>query len=161
MPEKSYQEIDDDDEINISPTYVPFRNGNLLSMAATMALTIDASEVWAGMHAEDALHWAYPDCTPEFLGSMASAIYIGSYHEVRLITPHMWRTKAEVVESGFKLSAPFNLTWSCYNAGILHCGVCPTCAGRIQAFIQNGKEDPIKYLIKIDWNIEKEIDTNG
>ena len=104
------------------------------------------------MHAEDAHNWAYPDCTPEFIGAMANAMYVGSYHKVRLITPHEWRTKAEVVAAGMKLDVPFGMTWSCYNGREYHCGVCPTCVGRIQAFAINGKRDTAGYEIEIDWD---------
>ncbi len=151
MPRASYEDMEDSD-VGVSPTYVPYRNGNFLSMATTVALVEGAGEVWAGMHAEDAHNWAYPDCTPEFLGAMAGAIYVGSYHKVRLITPHMWRTKAEVVAKGIELGVPFGLTWSCYDGEEIACGTCPTCAGRIQAFIHNDCVDYIKYQIDIDWS---------
>ncbi len=150
MPQASYEELSD--EFGVSPTYVPYRNGNLLSLATSVALVESADEVWAGMHAEDAHNWAYPDCTPEFLGAMANAIYVGSYHQVRLITPHMWRTKADVVQSGLSLKVPFELTWSCYEGRNQACGVCPTCVGRIQAFARVGEKDPISYEIVVDWN---------
>ena len=151
MPSASYEEIDETE--GISPTYVPFRNANFLSMATTLALVHDADEVWAGMHAEDAHNWAYPDCTPEFLGAMANAIYVGSYMAVRLVTPHMWRTKAEVTRVGFALDVPFFLTWSCYNGEERACGTCPTCIGRINAFREIGERDAISYQIEIDWSI--------
>ena len=150
MPRASYEDMEDSD-VGVSPTYVPYRNGNFLSMATTVALVEGASEVWAGMHAEDAHNWSYPDCTPEFLGAMAGAIYVGSYHKVRLITPHMWRTKAEVIAKGIELGVPFDLTWSCYDGEELACGTCPTCISRIQAFMFNGIQDPVKYQIDIDW----------
>jgi 7-cyano-7-deazaguanine synthase len=150
MPRASYQDIDESS--GVSPTYVPFRNANFLSLATTIALVNDASEVWAGMHAEDAHNWAYPDCTPEFLGAMANAMYVGSYHAVRLVTPHMWRTKAEVVARGIELEVPLRLTWSCYNGGEYHCGTCPTCIGRIHAFRKLGQVDSVSYAITIDWS---------
>jgi 7-cyano-7-deazaguanine synthase len=148
-PQMSYQDIEE--SYGVSPTYVPYRNGNLLSMAAALALTHDAEEVWAGMHAEDAHNWAYPDCTPEFLGAMANAIYVGSYHKVRLVTPLQWMTKADVVAAGIALGAPFEKTMSCYEGADPACGVCPTCVGRINAFRANGLVDPIPYVIDIDW----------
>ncbi len=149
MPQASYEELSD--EFGVSPTYVPYRNGNFLSMATAVALVETAGEVWAGMHAEDAHNWAYPDCTPEFLGAMANAMYVGSYHQVRLITPHMWRTKADVVQAGLDIGAPLELTWSCYEGRNQACGVCPTCVGRIQAFAKLGEQDPVSYEIEIDW----------
>ncbi len=149
MPQASYEELGD--EYGVSPTYVPYRNGNFLSLATSVALVEGAGEVWAGMHAEDAHNWAYPDCTPEFLGAMANAMYVGSYHQVRLITPHMWRTKADVVQAGLEIEAPLELTWSCYEGRNQACGTCPTCVGRIQAFAKVGEKDPVSYEIEIDW----------
>ncbi len=149
MPQMSYEDIGE--SYGVSPTYVPFRNANLLSMATSIALTVGAEWVYAGMHGEDALNWAYPDCTPEFLGAMASAIYVGSYHKVRLVTPLMHMRKADVVEMGTKLDVPFHLTLSCYEGTIPACGMCPTCVGRIKAFMQNDLVDPIPYAIEIEW----------
>lgn len=149
IPQASYEELSD--EYGVSPTYVPFRNANFLSLATSVALVEGADEVWAGMHAEDAHNWAYPDCTPEFLGAMAGAIYVGTYQQVRLTVPHMNRTKAEVVQKGLDLRAPFELTWSCYEGRNQACGVCATCVGRIQAFARVGEKDPVSYEIEIDW----------
>lgn len=142
-PEMTYEELSQ--AYGISPTYVPFRNANFLSVATTMALVKDADTIFYGAHAEDARNWAYPDCTPEFNGSMASAIYIGSYMKVRLITPLQWLTKKDIVALGKKLNAPFELTWSCYNGHEKACGVCSTCVGRLQAFKDNEMQDPIEY----------------
>ena len=150
IPQASYEELAD--EFGVSPTYVPYRNANFLSMATSVALVEGADEVWAGMHAEDAHNWAYPDCTPEFLGAMAGAIYVGTYQQVRLTVPHMNRTKAEVIQKGLDLKAPLELTWSCYEGRNQACGVCATCVGRIQAFARVGEKDPISYEIVIDWD---------
>jgi len=136
----------------VSPTYVPYRNGNLLSMAAAVAQKAQSRnpfesvvELWFGAHAEDAEGWAYPDCTPEFIGSMANAIYVGTYHAVRLVTPLEWLTKAQVVRQGLALDVPYYLTMSCYNGTVPACGKCPTCISRIAAFKDNGVDDPIEY----------------
>lgn len=152
MPKMSYEDINASE--GVSPTYVPFRNANLLSMATAYAMTVDASWLYAGMHGEDALNWAYPDCTPEFLGAMANAIYVGTYHKVRLVTPLMHMMKSDVVRLGLELDVPFDLTMSCYEGIEPACGVCPTCVGRIQAFMQNLVVDPIEYAIEIDWRTE-------
>jgi 7-cyano-7-deazaguanine synthase len=143
MPHMTYEELQK--SYGISPTYVPYRNGNLLSMATTVALTAGASEVWAGMHAEDAHNWAYPDCTPEFLGAQGNSIYVGTYAKVRLVTPLQWLTKAEVVALGLRNGAPYELTMSCYEGVDPACGKCPTCVGRLAAFAANGVRDPIRY----------------
>ena len=142
-PDVTYEDLDE----GVSPAYVPFRNGVFLSMATALALELGASSVYFGAHAEDAARWAYPDCTPEFIGSMASAMFVGSYMKVRLITPLQWSTKADVIRIGSQLKTPYHLTMSCYNGSEPACGACPTCRSRRQAFRVNGLNDPIAYTI--------------
>jgi 7-cyano-7-deazaguanine synthase len=134
--------------------YVPFRNGFMISALASYvqgqfqhSLNKDKADwaIYFGAHAEDALNWAYPDCTPEFIGAMANAVYVGTYHKVRLITPLQWMNKADIIRKGTELNVPWNLTWSCYAGGSLHCGVCPTCRARRQGFIAAGVNDPTPY----------------
>lgn len=148
--------VDEDKEIPLGPyskepgpvsTYVPFRNGIFISVATAYALKIDAEAIYFGAHAEDALNWAYPDCTPEFLGAMKNAVWVGTYHKVRLITPLEWLTKADIIKLGFGMDAPFELTWSCYHGGEEACGRCATCISRLEAFRANGLVDPIKYRV--------------
>jgi 7-cyano-7-deazaguanine synthase len=130
----------------VSPTYVPFRNGTMLSLVAGMAaVDPEAEAVYAGVHAEDGDNWAYPDCTPEFIGGMANAIYVGTYHKVRLYTPLIWMRKWQIVERGEQLGVPWDLTWSCYEGREDHCGVCPTCRARKAAFRDAGVSDPTIY----------------
>jgi 7-cyano-7-deazaguanine synthase len=140
IPDVSYDEIE-----GVSPTYVPFRNGIFTSIAAAMALKYNAEAVYFGAHSEDAQNWAYPDCTPEFIGSMAAAIYVGTYKQVRLITPLQWLMKRDIVELGNSINAPMHLSWSCYKGGGKHCGICPTCLSRKEAFRLAGVEDKTVY----------------
>lgn len=146
MPQQSYQELMDSE--GPSPTYVPFRNGNLLSAATSLALGRGAGLVYFGAHAEDAHNWAYPDCTPEFIGAMANAIYVGSYHAVRLLSPLEWMMKKDVVRKGLELNVPFDITHSCYEGKRPACGKCPTCVERLAAFEAVGVEDPLQYDIE-------------
>ena len=147
IPPVSY----DDLPKGVSPTFVPFRNGTLLSVITSIAVTdSEAEAVYFGAHADDAANWAYPDCTPEFAGAMAAAIYIGSYHKIRLHAPLIHLNKAKVVEIGQELNVPWHLTWSCYEGQPLHCGVCPTCRSRRDAFAGAGDKlgmmiDPTDY----------------
>jgi len=150
MPHLTYKEIAEGE--GVSPTYVPFRNGNLLSAATAIALVGGADSVYFGAHAEDARGWAYPDCTPEFIGAMANAIYVGSYHKVRLLTPLEWMMKSDIARKGLDLDVPFELTWSCYEGGQFACGECPTCIERIEAFKVNAAEDPVEYAVAVDWD---------
>ena len=143
VPHKSYAEIE-----GVSPTYVPFRNGMLLSLATAFALDTGHDEVWFGAHADDADGWAYPDCTPEFIGAMQNAIFVGTYHKVRLVAPFTYATKEDIVALGLKLNAPYHFTTSCYEgASGWACGECPTCLSRLEAFAANGAVDPITYAV--------------
>lgn len=128
-------------------TYVPFRNGILLSVAAAFAYSIGADCVYYGAHADDAAGRAYPDCTPEFVAAMDEAIYEGTGHCVNVIAPLLMMNKAEVVATGLKLGAPYELTWSCYEGGDVPCGKCGTCIDRANAFKANGIEDPAKGVM--------------
>ncbi|MEM4408628.1 MAG: 7-cyano-7-deazaguanine synthase QueC [Candidatus Caldarchaeum sp.] len=128
-----------------SPTYVPFRNGTFLSLATIVALTQGYDAVYIGAHADDAHNWAYPDCTPQFLGAMANAIYIGTYYKVSLRFPFAFYTKADIIRLGAKLGVPWAYTWSCYEGRERHCGLCPACVSRKEAFRVAGILDPTVY----------------
>lgn len=159
MPGREYQDLETEGP---SPTVVPFRNANLLAAATTIAESTGAGRVYAGMHASDHNKWAYPDCSPEFLGAYANAIYVGTMHKVRLVFPFVWMTKAEVVLRGHQFMVPFDLTWSCYVGKYPeHCGECPTCLERANAFRIAGVMDPTVY--KMDstaWNIQWQYDAS-
>jgi len=162
VPDISYSDI-----VGVSPTYVPFRNGTMLSLitAFTEGLVKNAeqdlgiqaragdyeggepveADIYFGAHAEDAANWAYPDCTPEFIGAMANAIYIGSYRRIRLCTPLEWLDKTHVIMHGQELHVPWQNTWSCYKGLELQCGTCPTCRSRREGFENAGVYDPTVY----------------
>jgi 7-cyano-7-deazaguanine synthase len=174
VPDISYAEIR-----GVSPSYVPFRNGLMLStLAAHIAgrhfdptkeflpeladgpgdtrMTLKPSQkrnpdymrdclIYFGAHAEDAAGWAYPDCTEMFIGAMACALYIGTYHKLRLVAPFMHMQKDQIIERGIKLGTPYYMTWSCYKGGDLHCGTCATCLARKDAFKRAGVTDPTEY----------------
>lgn len=130
----------------VSPTYVPFRNGTLLSLITGIASSdTEGKAVYIGVHAEDAQNWAYPDCTPEFMGGMSNAIYVGTYHKIQLYTPLIWMKKHEIITAGTRLGVPWAHTWSCYEGATYHCGVCPTCRARIEAFYIARTTDPTTY----------------
>ena len=124
-------------------TYVPFRNGLMLSIAAARALIHDCTQVCYGAHADDAAGAAYPDCTPEFYKAMDLALYEGSGHILHLDAPLINFNKAEVVKTGLELGVPYELTWSCYEGGDEPCHSCGTCIDREAAFRMNGAVDPL------------------
>jgi 7-cyano-7-deazaguanine synthase len=133
------------------PTVVPFRNANLISLAVTFALTKSVNRVFIANHAGDSHNWHYPDCTPEFVGSMASAVFIGSDQLVRLEAPYTYMTKGDVVREGVVYGAPLHLTMTCYQGTSPACGECGSCRERIDAFQEAGVVDPIEYKVKIIW----------
>lgn len=177
IPNISYSDIK-----GVSPTYVPFRNGTLLSLIAAQAqkwvnqeigslvdhllrvetdpdsimaksrAKIEATDamrdsvgIFFGAHADDAANFSYPDCNFQFTGAMANAIHVGTYYTTQLLVPLQWMTKANIVEKGHKLGVDFAGTWSCYKGGEKHCGTCPTCRSRKEAFVLAGVDDPTDY----------------
>ena len=148
IPEKSYAEqIAENGEGKVS-TYVPFRNGLMLSAVAALAQSIypeDEVDILLGAHADDAAGRAYADCSEEFTSAMNTAIIIGTYGKVRVTAPLVNMNKAEVIGTGLKLGVPYQLTWSCYKGGYKACGKCGTCIDRLNAFHANGVEDLIEY----------------
>ena len=129
-------------------TYVPYRNGLLLSIAAAIADSLFPGEevkIYYGAHADDAAGNAYADCSPEFVESISKTINIGTYGNISVEAPFINLNKAGVVKAGLELNVPYELTWSCYNGGEKACGKCGTCIDRLEAFRANGVTDPIKY----------------
>lgn len=141
---KTYAEIQAESPGEVD-TYVPFRNGLMLSQAAALAYSIGAYKIIYGAHSDDAAGGAYPDCTPEFYKAMNEAIFQGTGQKVRLDAPLLTLNKAQVVKHGLELNAPYQLTRSCYDEAGLSCGTCATCLDRLEAFKVNNKLDPIPY----------------
>lgn len=143
IPEESYaRQIEKTEGEKPVSTYVPFRNGQFLSSAASIALSKDCSVILYGAHADDSAGFAYPDCSPMFNDAMNQAIFEGSGHQLKVEAPFVNMTKAEVVKMGLELNAPYELTWSCYEGKDVPCGKCGTCIDRAAAFAANGVSDP-------------------
>lgn len=148
IPESSYaSQIEENGEGAVA-TYVPFRNGLLLSAAASFAGSLFGDEevvVMYGAHADDAAGEAYADCSLAFANAIGKAIKIGTYSKAHLQAPLVSLTKAQVVAKGLELGVPFELTWSCYKGGERQCGKCGTCIDRANAFEKNNVKDPVGY----------------
>lgn len=129
----------------IPTSYVPFRNANMLAIAVSWAEVIGASSIYIGAVAEDSS--GYPDCRPEFYEAFQKVIDTGTKPETRveIRTPIIDLSKAEIVKKGIEISAPLELTWSCYRSEDLACGTCDSCALRLRGFAQAGTKDPIEY----------------
>lgn len=133
-------------EDGVVPTsYVPFRNAHLLAAATSWAEVLGASAIFVGAVWEDSS--GYPDCRPEFYRAFEQAIRLGTRPETEIAieTPVIAMTKAEIVRRGLALSAPFEKTWSCYQASDAACGVCESCRLRLRGFAHAGAADPLPY----------------
>ncbi len=129
----------------IPPTYVPFRNAVLLSMAVGWAETIGASAVYYGAVSQDSS--GYPDCRPEFILAFNALVAAGTKPETKIEVraPLVNMTKAEIVQSAAAMGLPLEATWSCYARNDKACGVCDSCALRLRGFSQAGIADPVRY----------------
>jgi 7-cyano-7-deazaguanine synthase len=125
-------------------TVVPNRNMILLAIAAGYAEGLGAGFVAYAAHAGD--HYIYPDCRPEFVEAVRSAIQLATETRVQLLTPFLYWYKKDIVSWGKELGVPWKLTWSCYKGGEKHCGKCGTCIERKEAFILAGVDDPTEYV---------------
>lgn len=126
-------------------TYVPFRNGLLLSAASGWAEALGATRLYIG--AVEADGSGYPDCRREFFEAFQKALNLGTRKatSIRIETPLIGLLKTEIVTRGLTLGAPLHLTWSCYQATDLACGRCDSCRLRRQGFSEAGRDDPIPY----------------
>ena len=128
-------------------TVVPNRNAIMLSIAYGVAVARGAQLVGAGMHSGD--HAIYPDCRPAFVEAFQSmqAIAVEGHGnpDLRLWTPFINQSKADIVKQGALLGVNYGMTWSCYNGQGHHCGKCGTCYERREAFELAGIKDPTEY----------------
>jgi 7-cyano-7-deazaguanine synthase len=136
------------DRTDIPSSYVPFRNAHFLSIAVSWGEVLGARRIFIGAVAEDSS--GYPDCRPEYYAAFNRVIAAGTKPETQLeiVTPVIHLRKSQIIERGRELSAPFDLTWSCYQAEDLACGVCDSCALRLRAFEEAGLEDPVPYAVR-------------
>ncbi len=129
-------------------TYVPFRNGIFLSIAAAVAEKEGAEAIYIGVVEEDSS--GYPDCREDFIQKMEAAINAGTKPQttITLKTPLIHLKKEDIVKVGYELGVPLELTWSCYQAEDEACGVCDSCRLRLKGFQKAGLEDKIPYRIR-------------
>ena len=137
----------------IPTSYVPFRNANLLAVAVSWAEVLQAEAVFIGAVEEDSS--GYPDCRRSFYEAYNAMIREGTRPDthIRIVTPLIDLTKAEIVHRGVELHAPFQLTWSCYQREDVGCGRCDSCALRLRGFQNAGIADPIMYAVQPDYRI--------
>jgi 7-cyano-7-deazaguanine synthase len=133
---------------DIPVTYVPSRNIIFLSHAASYAEAIGAEAIYIGVNALD--YSGYPDCRPEFVEAFQQVLNVGTKpgaegHPVKIETPLLNLSKAEIVRLGMELKVPFEHSYTCYTGTRPSCGQCDSCLLRLKGFREAGYEDPIPY----------------
>jgi 7-cyano-7-deazaguanine synthase len=132
-------------------TYVPARNTIFLSFALAWAEVIGCSDIYLGVNALD--YSGYPDCRPEFiaaferLANLATKAGVEERQSLRIHTPLISLTKAEIIHRGLGLGVNYGLTSSCYDPSPTGkpCGSCDSCVLRLKGFRENGLADPLQY----------------
>ena len=131
----------------IPVTYVPARNTIFLSFALAWAEVLESSDVFIGVNARD--YSGYPDCRPEYIeayermANLATRAGVEGRTRLKIRTPLIRLTKAQIVKLGHELGLDFSLTFSCYDPGPegRPCGQCDACLLRRKGFQEAGIED--------------------
>ena len=138
-----------DNEIPV--TYVPARNTVFLSQALAWAEVLGALDIFIGVNAVD--YSGYPDCRPEYIAAFEEMANLATKigvegARIRLHTPLIDLTKAEIIQAGIKLGVDYGQTVSCYQltAEGEACGVCDSCRIRREGFASAGVADPTRYI---------------
>jgi 7-cyano-7-deazaguanine synthase len=132
-------------------TYVPARNTIFLSFALAWAEVLGSSDIFIGVNALD--YSGYPDCRPEFIeafekmANLATKAGVEGRQSLKIHTPLIALTKAQIVHKGIELGVDYSLTSSCYDPSPMGapCGQCDSCLLRQKGFRENGLDDPLTY----------------
>ena len=132
-------------------TYVPARNTIFLSFALAWAEVLGSSDIFIGVNALD--YSGYPDCRPEFIeafekmANLATKAGVEGHQALKIHTPLIAMSKAEIIAKGMELGVDYALTSSCYDPTATGepCGQCDSCLLRQKGFRENGREDPLRY----------------
>ena len=134
----------------IPVTYVPARNTIFLSFALAWAEVLGAGDIFIGVNALD--YSGYPDCRPEYIAAfeamanLATKAGVEGRQKLKIHTPLIALTKAQIIARGLELGVDYGLTSSCYDpspAGA-PCGQCDSCLLRQKGFREMGIEDPLR-----------------
>jgi 7-cyano-7-deazaguanine synthase len=135
----------------IPVTYVPARNTIFLAFALAWAEVLESSDVFIGVNALD--YSGYPDCRPEFIeafermANLATKAGVEGRQKLRIHTPLIAMSKAEIIRKGLDLGVDYSLTSSCYDPSPTGqpCGACDSCLLRMRGFEENGLADPVYH----------------
>lgn len=142
--------VPEEETTGIPVTYVPARNTVFLSIALGWAEVLGADDIFIGVNAVD--FSGYPDCRPDYIAAyevMANlATRAGAEgNRLKIRTPLIDLSKAEIIKQGIALGVDYSLTVSCYQANDQGeaCGKCDSCRLRRAGFAQAGVADPTHY----------------
>lgn len=135
---------------SIPITYVPARNTVFLAFALAWAEVLGADDIFLGVNALD--YSGYPDCRPEYIAAfekmanLATKAGVEGHQALKIHTPLIALTKAEIILLGRELGVDYGLTSSCYDPSSVGapCGECDSCLLRRKGFHENGIEDPLQ-----------------
>jgi len=138
----------------IPVTYVPARNTVFLSFALAWAETLGAQDIYIGVNALD--YSGYPDCRPEYIAAyekmanLATRAGIEGTQRLRIHTPLIQLTKAQIIQLGLELGIDYSRTSSCYDPAPTGapCGSCDSCLLRTKGFNEAGIQDPLVLRFK-------------
>jgi 7-cyano-7-deazaguanine synthase len=139
-----------DAKSQIPVTYVPGRNLIFLSIGVGTAEMIGADDIFIGVNALD--YSGYPDCRPDFIKQFEKTAKLATRTgvvdgKIKIRTPLLDLSKAEIVKLAYKLKVPLSLTHSCYDpVGVEACGHCDSCLLRLRGFEEAGLIDPVAYV---------------
>lgn len=128
----------------IPVTYVPARNTIFLSLSLAMAEVVGARDIFIGVNALD--YSGYPDCRPQFIqafetmANLATKQGVEDTDKLKIHTPLIDLTKAQIIAKGLALGVDYSQTISCYDPieGNAACGHCDACLLRAKGFAENG-----------------------
>ncbi len=134
-------------EPGIPITYVPARNTIFLSFAMAWAEVLGASDIFLGVNAVD--YSGYPDCRPEFvrafesMANLATKTGVEGTTRLKIHTPLLELSKAEIIRLGVSCGVDYGLTHSCYDPASdgRPCGACDSCLLRAKGFAEAGARD--------------------
>ena len=134
---------------SIPITYVPARNTIFLAFALAWAEVLGANDIYLGVNALD--YSGYPDCRPEYIAafekmaSLATKAGAEGRQALKIHTPLIALSKAEIIRLGRGMGVDYGLTSSCYDPSPVGvpCGQCDSCLLRQKGFRENGIEDPL------------------
>jgi len=136
----------------IPVTYVPARNTIFLAFALALAERIESEDIFFGANQLD--YSGYPDCREEYIrafermANLATKTAVEGKSRVKIHTPLIRMTKAEIIAKGIELGMDYSLTWSCYDPGPdgRACARCDSCQLRLKGFKEAGLKDPVPYV---------------